>query len=51
MRSRWNRVPSLVNAPDRLRKVAKAGKERLMSPSMAGFQLGSIKSGIAEVRM
>lgn len=49
MRLSRNGVPSLVNAPEHLRKVAKAGRARLISPSMAGDQLGSIKSGIAEV--
>jgi len=51
MRSRWNSVPNLVNAPERLRKTARAGRECLVSPSMAGVQLGSIMSGMAEVRM
>ena len=51
MRLTWNGMPSLVKAPDRLRKAAKAGRERLGSPSIAGDQHGLIKSGMAEVRM
>ena len=51
MRLSRSGVPSLVKAPEDLRKVARAGRARLISPSMAGDQLGSIKSGIAEVRM
>ena len=51
MRLTRNEMPSLVKAPDRLKKAAKAGRERLGSPSIAGDQHGLIKSGMAEVRM
>ena len=36
MRFRWNGVPSLVNAPDCLRKSAKACRDRSVSPSKVG---------------
>ena len=44
-------VPSLVKPPERLWKAMRAGSERLVSPIIAGYQLGFIMSGIAEVRI
>ena len=38
MRLSRNGVPSLVKAPEDLRKVARAGRARLISPSMAPFR-------------
>ena len=35
MRSGWNGVPSLVRAPDHLRKAAKTGRERRQRPDRA----------------
>ena len=40
MRLRWNGTPSLVNAPESLRKIARAGRLALL-PSMNGCHAGS----------